>query len=293
MINDAMFRRNGKAGYVLKPQALREAHKDLLTRRTKHLLKVRVISAQQLPRPRDSQGREIVDKSVMDPYVEVSLLVPDWTQCPFLPSESNAQYTPASEPQAGGATSARVVSTKTKVVKNNGFNPVWEESSSLPFDCVGDMKNLVFLKFTVKEDGQDSDEPLAQYITPLGCLRQGTFSLSRPWCEADYLTLGLPRLSSYSPARLAAVLLPILDLVYSYRNCQHWQQNLIHPCFFFLLSSSSRRRSCSRAMLCFEIVVRCFSRNRSPFPRFNSQRETLVCLFTSFSPRFTFTPHFY
>ena len=175
MINDAMFRRNGKAGYVLKPQALREVHKDLLTRRTKHSLKVRVISAQQLPRARDSQGREVVDKSVMDPFVEVSLLVPDWTQSPFLPPESEANYTPASGPQVGGATSARVVSNRTKVVKNNGFNPVWDQSFSLPFDCVGDIKDLVFVKFAVREGGQDNDEPLAQYITPLSCLRQGMF----------------------------------------------------------------------------------------------------------------------
>ena len=49
MINDAMSRRNGKAGYVLKPQALREVHKDMLTHRTKHCLEVHVISAQQLP----------------------------------------------------------------------------------------------------------------------------------------------------------------------------------------------------------------------------------------------------
>ena len=180
MINDAMFRRNGKAGYVLKPQELREVHKDLLTHRTKHCLKVRVISAQQLPRPRDSQGHEIVDKSIMDPYVEVSLLVPEWTQSPFLPPENDAKYTPASGPQVGGATSARVVSHRTKVVKNNGFNPVWDGSFSLPFDCVGDMKDLVFVKFAVKGDGQDSDEPLAQYVTPLGCLRQGAFRLLDP-----------------------------------------------------------------------------------------------------------------
>jgi len=182
MINDAMFRRNGKAGYVLKPQALREVHKDLLTRRTKHCLKVRVISAQQLPRARDSQGREVVDKSVMDPFVEVSLLVPDWTQSPFLPSESDAKYTPASGPQVGGATSARVVSNRTKVVKNNGFNPVWDQSFSLPFDCVGDIKDLVFVKFAVREGGQDNDEPLAQYITPLSCLRQGVFLF---FCETN------------------------------------------------------------------------------------------------------------
>ena len=174
MINDAMFRRNGGAGYVLKPQALREPHKDLLNHRTKHHFRVRVISAQNLPRSRDSQGREVADKGIMDPYVEVSLHIPDWIQSPFLPSESGAAYTPALGPQVSGATSARVVSTRSKIVKHNGFNPVWNESFSLPFDCVGDMKDLVFIKFALRDGDQDGDEPLAQHVTPLGCLRQGT-----------------------------------------------------------------------------------------------------------------------
>ena len=192
MINDAMFKRNGKAGYVLKPQALREVAKDLLVHRTKHCLKVRVISAQQLPRPRDSSSRDILsgifDKGIIDPYVEVSLLVPDWTHSPFLPSESDAKYTPASGPQVGGATSARVVSNKTKVIRNNGFNPVWDEVFSLPFDCVGDMKDLVFLKFAVRVEGQDNDEPLAQYVIPLGCLRQGMFLFFSPRLWEDHKT---------------------------------------------------------------------------------------------------------
>ena len=151
MINDAMFRRNGKGGCVLKPQALRGVHKNLLVHRTKHSLKVRVISAQQLPQHRSLQGRgvldEIFDKGTVDPYVEVSLLVPDWTQSSLPPSEDNARCTSALGQQVSGATPARVVSSKTRAIKNNGFNPFWGESFSPPFDCVGGMKDLVFLKF--------------------------------------------------------------------------------------------------------------------------------------------------
>lgn len=42
MINHAMFQRNGRSGYVLKPDALRNVNKDYLTQRTNHRLKISV-----------------------------------------------------------------------------------------------------------------------------------------------------------------------------------------------------------------------------------------------------------
>jgi len=41
MINHAMFQRNGRAGYVLKPSALRTPDKELLSRHTQHSLEIR------------------------------------------------------------------------------------------------------------------------------------------------------------------------------------------------------------------------------------------------------------
>jgi hypothetical protein len=41
-INHAMFQRNGRTGYVLKPEALRNFEKDLLSKRTQHFLDVSV-----------------------------------------------------------------------------------------------------------------------------------------------------------------------------------------------------------------------------------------------------------
>jgi len=179
MINHAMFQRNGRSGYVLKPLALRAPDKDRLLRRTQHFLDVTVISAQQLPRPKDKDGREVIDKSIMDPFVEVSVHVPDWMHSSgHFPG---AKKLLAAEPPqavsnllAVSATSpARVVSYRTATVKNNGFNPVWEEELSLPFDVVGDMRDLVFVKFAVREAGRDDDEPLAVYCVSLGSLREG------------------------------------------------------------------------------------------------------------------------
>jgi hypothetical protein len=40
MINRAMFQRNGRAGYVLKPLALRTHDKELLFRHTQHSLEI-------------------------------------------------------------------------------------------------------------------------------------------------------------------------------------------------------------------------------------------------------------
>ena len=49
---------------------------------------------------------------------------------------------------------------KTGVVKNNGFNPVWEQQICLPYDLVGDMKDLVFVRFSVRqEDKEDEEKP--------------------------------------------------------------------------------------------------------------------------------------
>jgi phosphatidylinositol phospholipase C, delta len=42
MMNYAMFQRNGRSGYVLKPFALRSKDKELLTKRTKHFIDVTV-----------------------------------------------------------------------------------------------------------------------------------------------------------------------------------------------------------------------------------------------------------
>ncbi|KAI0089012.1 hypothetical protein BDY19DRAFT_906468 [Irpex rosettiformis] len=178
MINHAMFQRNSRLGYVLKPTALRNADKQLLAQRTQHFLDVTIISAQQLPRPKDSLGREIIDKSILDPYVEISLHIPDWTHSPFLPPPSSSSatrsYSPPNTTQSAlSATSARTVTVKTFVVKNNGFNPVWEQSLSLPFDCVGGMLDLVFVRFAVRQEDKDSEEPLAVYCTSLANLNLG------------------------------------------------------------------------------------------------------------------------
>ena len=180
-----MFQRNGRSGYVLKPDAIRLAQKDLLSKRTNHVFRVKIISAQQLPHPKDALMREIGERQVVDPYVEVTLFVPYWP----IVGEKNTAKAPESvaphgqvSPLPGTSTNVATSSTqsyhitrRTSTVKKNGFNPVWEEHLSLPFKCVGDMMDLIFVRFTVKQEVKDTDEPLAVYCASLGSLQQGVY----------------------------------------------------------------------------------------------------------------------
>ncbi|KAF8064845.1 1-phosphatidylinositol-4,5-bisphosphate phosphodiesterase 1 [Lyophyllum atratum] len=170
-MNQAMFQRNGRAGFVLKPEVLRSDNDELLTKRTKHVLRVTIISAHQLPRLRDSTGQEVVEKSIVDPLVQVSLHIPDWTHPPLLSASTAAASADTVNP------TARTVVERTRPVRNNGFNPVWKQTLELPFEVVGGpgMRELVFVQFSVLEDDSDDDddEPIAVYCTPLACLEQG------------------------------------------------------------------------------------------------------------------------
>lgn len=93
-LNSALFTRAGRSGYVLKPELLRrkglEKDKDALVRTAQYVLEIEVspgystlssthrgqiISAQQLPRPRDALATDAESVS-MDPFVVVSLSVP-------------------------------------------------------------------------------------------------------------------------------------------------------------------------------------------------------------------------
>jgi phosphatidylinositol phospholipase C, delta len=164
MINHAMFQRNGRCGYVLKPEPLRVPDKQLLLKRTSHLLEITVISAQQLPRLKDSTGKEIVNKSILDPSVEVSVHVPDWAQ------------TQTGE-NAVSSTSAATHTFRTSIVKNNGFNPVWEERLRIPFECAGNMLDLIFVRFAVQQGDKEVEEPIAVFCASLSSLQQGTYYL--------------------------------------------------------------------------------------------------------------------
>jgi phosphatidylinositol phospholipase C delta len=203
-----MFLRNGGAGYLLKPSALLDsAYPSDLKKHphTKHVLRIRVISAQQLPRPKDHQGYEVIDRNTVDPYVKVTIHIPIWASSQSnesiapvavgpIPSKEEAKAQPgevrsssrreegllaesgaAGDEQAGAAVGERVVKVRTRTIRNNGFNPVWDDELRLPFDVFGEgMKDLVFIRFLIKDDNEmEKDDFVGGYCTSLGSLEMG------------------------------------------------------------------------------------------------------------------------
>lgn len=117
-------------------------------------------------------GKEADTRYTIDPYVEVSVHVPEWPAPLFLPVRQGAVSPPRGNDGDGGPSTARTTSHVTSAVKNNGWNPMWQEFISIPFECVGDMMDLIFVKFQVKDE--HNGEEIAGFCAPLGSLRRGT-----------------------------------------------------------------------------------------------------------------------
>ncbi|XP_041427349.1 1-phosphatidylinositol 4,5-bisphosphate phosphodiesterase eta-2 isoform X3 [Xenopus laevis] len=102
-LNRAKFNSNGICGYVLKPKCMCQGafnpnSEDPLPGQMKKQLVLRIISGQQLPKPKDSM---LGDRGeIIDPFVEVELI--------GLPVDCFKE--------------------QTRVVDDNGFNPMWEET---------------------------------------------------------------------------------------------------------------------------------------------------------------------
>ncbi|KAG5838712.1 hypothetical protein ANANG_G00226490 [Anguilla anguilla] len=102
-LNRAKFYSNGNCGYILKPPCMCEGAfnpmlDDPLPNRLKKQLVLKIISGQQLPKPKDSM---LGDRGeIIDPFVEVEII--------GLPVDCCKE--------------------QTRVVDDNGFNPMWEET---------------------------------------------------------------------------------------------------------------------------------------------------------------------
>lgn len=91
-LNHGKFRENGECGYVLKPEYMIRSASHPAKR---VLLRVHLISGQQLPKPGGARKGEVID-----PYVSLAVY--------------------------GGSTK-EPVQQHSSVVENNGFNPAWDQ----------------------------------------------------------------------------------------------------------------------------------------------------------------------
>eukprot|EP00752_Nemacystus_decipiens_P001301 g1292.t1 len=144
-LNDGKFRDNGGVGYLLKPECLRTGapfHPDTGPFPAVGLkLTVQVVSGRQLPKPGGAQQGEIID-----PYVVVSV---------------------------NGVPSDCKKAKSTKVIQDNGFNPVWNEVSTFEIK----MPEMALLMFTVMDKDVNKDDFIAQTVVPVKNLKKGYRSL--------------------------------------------------------------------------------------------------------------------
>ncbi|XP_053316370.1 1-phosphatidylinositol 4,5-bisphosphate phosphodiesterase eta-1 [Spea bombifrons] len=119
-LNRAKFKVNGNCGYVLKPQQMCKGvfnpfSGDPLPASPKKQLILKIISGQQLPKPPDSM---LGDRGeIIDPFVEVEII--------GLPVDCCKE--------------------QTRVVDDNGFNPVWEETLTFTVH----MADIALVRFLV------------------------------------------------------------------------------------------------------------------------------------------------
>uniref|UniRef100_A0A8C1ANN3 Phosphoinositide phospholipase C n=1 Tax=Cyprinus carpio carpio TaxID=630221 RepID=A0A8C1ANN3_CYPCA len=119
-LNRAKFMVNGGSGYVLKPGPMCKGsfnplNDDPLPANPKKQLVIKIISGQQLPKPPDSM---LGDRGeIIDPFVEVEII--------GLPVDCCKE--------------------QTRVVDDNGFNPVWEETLSFTLH----MPEVALVRFLV------------------------------------------------------------------------------------------------------------------------------------------------
>jgi len=129
----ARFVANGNSGYVLKPPSLRLQGPD---ENTVKCLEVKVLSACQLPKYNyNHKGPTIC------PLVQLSAYGID---------EDTREY-------------------KTNFAKNNGFNPIWNETFEFTFKS----SSVALLVLSVEDEGYTVSANIGHWGAPVECIRPG------------------------------------------------------------------------------------------------------------------------
>ncbi|KAI5617620.1 1-phosphatidylinositol 4,5-bisphosphate phosphodiesterase delta-3-A-like, partial [Silurus asotus] len=143
-LNQGRFLPNGHCGYVLKPSFLCQPDSEFNPENTgggpghnPTLLIIKVISAQQLPKPDTEKLNSIVDPLV-------------WVETHGTPIDNNKK--------------------KTHRIDNNGFNPRWD----CTFKFLLHVPQLVLVRFVVEDhDYTARNEFLGQFTLPFTSMRTG------------------------------------------------------------------------------------------------------------------------
>ena len=140
-LNDGLFRQAGKCGYIPKPASIMGGQKP-----TKTKVRISVLSARCIPKPKGAKTGELID-----PYVEVDLH-------DVRIGDSNAEEHVREE-------------YKTPHVNNNGFNPVWKKGATFEFEVHN--PDVAMIHFRIVDDDIGKDDKIADSSIPISCLRKG------------------------------------------------------------------------------------------------------------------------
>lgn len=143
-LNQGRFLQNGECGYILKPAFLCQPDSTFNPENVGGgpghrpvMLTVRVISAQQLPKPEWDKPSSIVDPQV-------------WVEIHGAPIDNNKK--------------------KTHYVENNGFNPRWD----CTFNFTVHVPDLALVRFLVEDhDYTSRNDFLGQFTLPFTSVRTG------------------------------------------------------------------------------------------------------------------------
>uniref|UniRef100_H2ZU77 Phosphoinositide phospholipase C n=1 Tax=Latimeria chalumnae TaxID=7897 RepID=H2ZU77_LATCH len=141
-LQDGKFRDNGGCGYILKPVFLRRPERYRFNPNNPYQeihpikLDILIISANQIV------GSDGVTEKEINPYVQVEI----WG----VPVDCQQK--------------------STYVIKNNGFNPIWNEILSFSIE----VPELALVRFTVEHDSPVTNSiVLGQYTLPFTCMKKG------------------------------------------------------------------------------------------------------------------------
>ncbi|MCJ8745781.1 hypothetical protein PDJAM_G00134480 [Pangasius djambal] len=143
-LNQGRFLPNGKCGYILKPDFMRNPDSqfdpNMPTERgrlRKKILHVMVISAQQLPKLNKDKP-----KSIVDPFVKVEVY---------------------------GVPADRA-SAQTAYINDNGFNPMWNKNMHFTIN----VPDLALVRFVVEDyDAASHNDFIGQYTLPFTSVQNG------------------------------------------------------------------------------------------------------------------------
>ncbi|QDS75999.1 hypothetical protein FKW77_004564 [Venturia effusa] len=172
-LNDAMFAAgDDQTGYVLKPEDMRivggSTVYDIPLKKVKKRVQfsLDILSAQQLPRPRDLG----IDAN-MNPYIEVEVYTAEDKAFGVATGQGGTDASARSGLSGIGSPLRK----RTCIVPNNGYDPRFNESMQFSVDTK--YPSLVFVRWTVWNslDGRtiNSGPPLASYTVKLDSLQQG------------------------------------------------------------------------------------------------------------------------